>query len=178
MHSIARYTIPLEIVSGMLIVGLLGWLLRPAHAVIAITMAVALLVSTTKPADWGRTDFGARWFDVRVPPVEPGALVLLVVDAPMSYVLPYFPADARHVGIRNNVNAPGRRNRLAEQVAQVVRDHRGPLYALSFPKGQGEVDLAAHGLLRMPGNCADVRTNMPTSPIELCRLTRVDAPRR
>ena len=178
VHSIARYAIPLEIVSGMLIVGLLGWLLRPTHAVVAITVAVALLVSTTRPADWGRTDFGATWFDVRVPPIEPGALVLLVVDAPMSYVLPYFPADARHVGIRNNVNAPGRRNRLAEQVAQLVRDHRGPLYALSFPKGQGDADLAAHGLRRVPGNCADVRTNMLTSPIELCRLTRVDAPSR
>ena len=178
VHSIARYTIPLEIVSGMLIVGLLGWLLRPAHAVVAITLAVALLASTTKPADWGRTDFGTQWFDVRVPPIEPGALVLLVVDAPMSYVLPFFPAGARHVGIRNNVNEPGHRNRLAGHVAQVVRDHRGPLYALSFPPGQGEEDLAAHGLRRVPGDCADVRTNMPTSPIELCRLTRVDAPNR
>ncbi len=178
VHSIARYTIPLEIVSGMLIVALFGWLLRPAHATVAITLAVALLVSTTRPADWGRTDFGPRWFDVRVPPVEPGALVLLVVDAPMAYVLPFFPADARHVGLRNNVNAPGWRNRLAEHVAQVVRDHRGPLYALSFPPGQGEADLAAHRLRRLPGGCADVRTNMPTSPIELCRLVRLDAPAR
>ncbi|HKU86450.1 MAG TPA: hypothetical protein VJV77_08920 [Casimicrobiaceae bacterium] len=178
VHSIARYTIPLEIVSGMLIVGLLGWLLRPAHAVVAITLSVALLISTTRPADWGRTDFGPQWFDVRVPPIEPGALVLLVVDAPIAYVLPFFPADARHVGIRNNVNAPGRHNRLAEHVAQVVRDHRGPLYALSFPPGQGEADLAAHRLRRVPGACADVRTNMPTSPIELCRLTRIEAPAR
>lgn len=177
-HSIARYTIPLEIVSGMLIVALFGWLLRPAHAIVAITLAVALLVSTTRPADWGRTDFGPRWFDVRVPPIEPGALVLLVVDAPMAYVLPFFPADARHVGVRNNVNAPGRHNRLSEHVAQVVRDHRGPLYALSFPPGQGEADLAAHRLRRVPGGCAGVLTNMPTSPIELCRLARVDAPAR
>jgi hypothetical protein len=175
VHAIARYTIPLEIVAGMLIVGLLGWLLRPAHATVAATLAVALLISTTRPADWGRTDFGETFFDVRVPPIESGALVLLVVDAPMAYVLPFFPADARHVGIRNNVNDPGRRNRLAGHVAQVVRDHRGPLYALSFPKGAGEADLAAHGLRRVPGGCADVRTNMPTSPIELCRLARVGA---
>ena len=175
VHAIARYTIPLEIISGMLIVGLLGWLLRPAHATVAATLAVALLISTTRPADWGRTDFGATFFDVRVPPIEPNALVLLVVDAPMAYVLPFFPADARHVGIRNNINDPGRRNRLAGNVAQVVRDHRGPLYALSFPKGVGEADLAAHGLRRVPAGCADVRTNMPTSPIELCRLTRIDA---
>lgn len=175
VHSILRYTIPLEIMSGVLIVGLLGYLLRPRHAIVAATLAVAALASTTQSADWGRTAFGPAWFDVRVPPVERNALVLLVVDAPMSYVLPFFPPDARHVGIRNNVNGPERRNRLAERVRNVVREHRGPLYALSFPAGQGESDLLAHGLRRVLGGCAEIRTNMPTSPIELCRLERMDA---
>jgi hypothetical protein len=176
LHSILRYTIPLEILSGVLIVGALGYLLRPAHAAVAIGCAMFGLVSTTVWSEWGRVKFGARWFDVRVPPIERNALVLLTLDAPMSYVLPYFPPDARHVGIRNNVNDPGRRNRLAERVATVVREHAGPLYALSFPKGQGEADLLAFRLRRSVGGCAEVRTNMPTSPIELCRLERIDAP--
>lgn len=176
LHSILRYTIPLEILSGLLIVGLLGYLLRPPHATVAVACALAALAATTVWPDWGRVKFGRTWFDVSVPPVEPNALVLLTVDAPMAYVLPFFPPDARHVGIRNNVNAPGRQNRLAASVAEAVRDHRGPLYALSFPKGQGDADLLAHRLRRVPGRCSDVRSNMPTSPIELCRLERIDAP--
>jgi len=102
--------------------------------------------------------------------------VLLTVDAPMSYVLPFFPADARHVGIRNNVIGPERRNALAAKIAAVVRDHRGPIYALSFPSGQGDADLLAHGLRRVQGACTDVVSNMPTSPIELCRVERIAAP--
>jgi hypothetical protein len=174
LHSILRYAIPLELMSGLLIVGLLGYLLRPAHAGVAIACAVIALGATTIPADWGRIAFGPTWFDVRVPPVEPNALVLLTADAPVSYVLPFFPRDARHVGVRNNINDPARRNRLAATVNAVVREHRGPLYALAFPKGAGDADLLAHRLRRVDGGCADVRTNMPTSPIELCRLARVD----
>ena len=176
LHSILRYAIPLEILSGVLIVGLFGYLLRPPHATVAITCAVVGLVVTTAWSDWVRVRFGPTWFDVRVPAIEPNALVVLTVDAPMAYVLPFFPPDARHVGIRNNINDPGRNNRLARSAAEVVREHRGPLYALSFPPGEGTAELMAHRLRRVNGGCADVRTNMPTSPIELCRLQRVDAP--
>ena len=166
------------ILSGLLIVGLIGYLLRPPHATAAVACALAALAATTVWSDWGRVKFGRTWFDVSVPPVEPNALVLLVVDAPMAYVLPFFPGDARHVGIRNNVTYPGRQNRLSESAAAAVRDHRGPLYALSFPKGQGDADLLAHRVRRVPGGCSDVRSNMPTGPIELCRLERIDAPAR
>ena len=175
LHSILRYTVPLEILSGVLIVGAIGRLMSTTQAAIAVTCAMFALVSTTVWSEWGRVPFGRTWFDVQVPPVEPKALVLLTVDAPMSYVLPFFPPDARHVGIRNNVIDPASRNRLAERIAGVVREHDGPVYALSFPKGQGNEDLQAHGLRRVEGRCADVRTNMPTSPIELCRLERIGA---
>jgi hypothetical protein len=176
LHSILRYTLPLEVLSGLLIVGLLGYLLQPAHATLAVACVVLALAATTVWSEWGRVPFRTAWFDVRVPPVERNALVLLTVDAPMSYVLPFFPNDARHVAIRNSINDPARTNRLAEHVATVVREHRGPIYALSFPKGQGDADLRAHRLRRVDGGCADVVTNMPTSPIELCRLARSAEP--
>ncbi|MGE5169601.1 MAG: hypothetical protein ACM3JC_04425 [Rudaea sp.] len=173
VHAILRYTIPIEILSGVLIVGLLGYLFPARTAVAAIVVATLGLYATTRPSEWGRVDFGPAWFDVRVPPVEPNALVLLVVDAPMSYVLPYFPRDARHVGVRNNLIDPAQRNRLAATIAAIVREHRGPLYSLSFPAGAGDADLRAHRLQRVAGGCAGVVTNMPTSPIELCRLRRI-----
>jgi MFS family permease len=173
IHSILRYTIPLEILSGLLIVGAIGFLSTPLVASVAVACTTFALLATTVNSDWGRVPFGSTWFDVSVPPVEPNALVLLALDAPMAYVLPFFPTDARHVGIRNNANDPGRHNLLADRVRNVVREHRGPLYALAFPKGAGDADLQAHGLRRVAGTCAFVRTNMSTSPIELCRLARI-----
>ena len=175
VHSILRYTIPLETLAGMLIAGLLARLLSPRLAIVAIAIAAVGVIDTTQRSQWGRVDFGPAWFDVRVPPIEPHALVLLAVDAPMAYVLPFFPPDARHVGIRNNVNGPEGRNRLARTIATIVREHRGPLYSLAFPAGAGDADLLAHHLRRVAGGCTDVVTNMPTSPIELCRLERVGA---
>ena len=173
VHSILRYTIPLETLSGVLIVGLTVRLLRPRLAIVVIAAVAIGVIETTLPSEWGRVRFGPAWFDVRVPPVEPHALVLLAVDAPMAYVLPFLPPDARHVGIRNNVNGPERRNRLARTIAEIVREQRGPLYSLAFPAGAGEADLLAHRLRRVAGGCTQIVTNMPTSPIELCRLERV-----
>ena len=173
VHAILRYTIPIEVLSGVLIVGLLGYLLPTRTAVAAIAVAAVALHATTQASQWGRVDFGPAWFDVRVPPIERNALVLLVVDAPMSYVLPYFPHDARHVAVRNNLVDPAQRNRLAMTIAAIIREHTGPLYSLSFPAGAGDADLRVHRLERAPAACAEVRTNMPTSPIEICRLRRI-----
>jgi hypothetical protein len=173
VHAILRYTIPIEILSGMLIVGLLGYLLPTRTAAAAVAVATLALLTTTRASQWGRVDFGPAWFDVHVPPVESNALVLLVVGTPMSYVLPYFPPDARFVGVRNNLVDPAQRNRLAATIATTIRDHHGALYSLSYPAGAGEADLRAHRLERVSGGCAEVHTNMPTSPIELCRLRRI-----
>ena len=132
----------------------------------------------TQWPDWWRIDHGRRWFDVSVPAVEHDALILMTSDAPMAYVLPYFPADARHLGVRNNINDPGRKTLIARSVEELVRNHRGPLYALSFPANRAEADLAAYGLRRVLATCADVKTAMRTSPIQLCRLERAGiAPR-
>ena len=177
-HSILRYIVVLEVLTGLLIVGLLRVLLRRGYAQVVMVVAAAALIGTTHWPDWGRVGYGARWFDVQVPRVEPGALVLLVADAPMAHVLPFFPPDARHLGVRNNFNFPGRATLIEKTIAGAIRTHPGPLYALSYPAGEAAEDLAAHGLRRIPGGCADVRTNMRTSPIELCRLERTGDPAR
>jgi hypothetical protein len=177
-YSILRYIVALEILTGVLIVGLLRLLVRRGHAQALMVVAAVALIHTTHWPDWGRVSYGARWFDVEVPRIEPGALVLLVADAPMAYVLPFFPADARHMGVRNNINFPGSPTLLEKKIADAIRTHQGPLYSLSYPAGQAAADLTAYGLQRTSGGCAEVRTNMRTSPIELCRLERTGDPTR
>ncbi len=174
-HSIARYIVVLDVTSGLLIVGMLRWMLRPAHANAVIAAVAAMLIGTTQWADWWRVDHGARWFDVRVPQVEPGAMILLVEDAPMAYVLPFFPAGARHVGLTNNVNDPRRKTLLERSAREAIRNHRGPLYALSMVPGKGDGDLAAYGLRRGGAPCESVTTRMRTSPLQLCQLERTQA---
>jgi hypothetical protein len=167
--SIYRYIVPLELLSGALLVAMLRYLLRPAIAgTVIVVVAVALVASTTSP-DWWRIDFGRKWFDVKVPWVAPNSLVLLTSDAPMAYVLPFFPADARHFGLNNSINDPKRETLMEEEIVRSIREHRGPIYSLSYPAGTGDSTLAAHGLVRIKETCAEVTTNMRTSPLELCR---------
>jgi hypothetical protein len=172
-YSIYRYIVPLELLSGALLVALLRHLFRPGVAWPAIVLIAIALVASTRPPDWWRVDFGRRWFDVKVPYVEPHALVLLASDSPMAYVLPFFPPDARNLGINNSISDPARETLMEREIERAIREHKGPLYSLSFPAGKGAEALAAHGLRRLQDTCADVRTNMLTSPIELCRLARV-----
>ena len=66
-HSILRYIVVLEITTGLLIVGMLRWMLRPAYAnAVIVTVAAGLIVATQWP-DWWRIDHGKRWFDASVP---------------------------------------------------------------------------------------------------------------
>ena len=172
-YSIYRYLVPLELLTGALLVCLLRYLFKPGAAGAVIVVVAAGLVATTSPPDWWRSEFGRRWFDVKVPYVLPDSLVLLTTDGPMSYVLPFFPADARHFGLNNNINDPKRKTLMEDAIVRAIRDHKGPLYSLSYPPGAGRETLLAHRLVYLPELCREVRSNMRISPIELCRLTRI-----
>ena len=125
--------------------------------------------------DLGRVDFGQHYLSLSVPPVAPKAAVLLVADQPMAFVLPFLPHDGRFLGINNNLINPRMQNRLATEIARIVREHDGPLYALSYPSGYGEAVLDAHNLRRMEGKCAPIVSNV-SPDLELCDLERT-APR-
>ncbi len=174
-HSIYRYILVLDVLTGAVIVTLLQRLVRPGYfAGIAIVAAIAI-IATTRPADWYHGKFGAQWFDVRAPRVDPGALIVITTDEPVGFVLPFLPADARHVGIANNIISPLVAARLTATIAQTVRDHRGPVYQLTAPPGSGTDALGRLGLRREPAQCWPIRTNLRTKEsIELCRLERVD----
>jgi hypothetical protein len=172
-YSIYRYLVPLELLTGAVLVGLLRYLFKPGAAGAVIVVAAAGLVATTAPPDWWRGEFGRRWFEVKVPYVLPDSLVLLTTDGPMAYVLPFFPPDARHFGLNNNINDPKRETLMEDAIARAIRDHKGPLYSLAYPAGAGRETLLAHRLVYLPELCSEVRTNTPISPIELCRLTRI-----
>ncbi|MFO1415554.1 MAG: hypothetical protein U1F10_16955 [Burkholderiales bacterium] len=173
--SIYRYLVPLEMLTGALLVALLYYLMRPGYALPAAAVLGFVLIASTKAPDWWHLEFEDRtaWFDVKVPPVDPNALILLTSDGPMSYVLPYFPKDARFFGIDNNVNDPKRDTLMEKTIVDALKAHQGPVYSLTYPKDTGVDALLAHNLMRLSETCQDVITTMRTSPIQLCRLFRI-----
>jgi hypothetical protein len=173
LYRIARYLVPLELLAGALTAGLVVRLVPARRAAVALVAALALVVVTARFPTWWRQPFEDRFLAVQMPPVKPGALVLLVNPEPMSYVLPAFPADARFAGLVSNFNDPSRTNLLQRTIAATIRAHRGPLYALAAPPGRdlGAGALAQVGLAR--DHCTVIRTNLRVSPLELCELTRM-----
>jgi len=171
-HSILRYLIPLYILSGALIVMLLRHVLRPAFAPTAIVIVAIALVASTKVNDWGRIEFGPRWFEVDMTTPDPDALVLLTSQEPMSYVAPFFPPDATFLGVNNSISDAKRKTLMEETIRRRIREHRGPIYSLSYPKGAGIDALLERGLLQITETCTPIVTNQRTSPLEMCRVVR------
>lgn len=170
--AIYRYIMPLELLAGALLIYFLArtipreWL--PATAAIC----TALAIFTVRYPAWGRVDYRDHYFTVRMPPVAPNALVLLLDDEPLAFALPFFPADGRFLGANNSFNDPRRQNRLERELERVVREHSGPLYGLSAQPDAGAQTLDAHGLRRAPGECSAIVTNSSPVPFALCRLER------
>jgi hypothetical protein len=173
VHSIARYLVAIEALSGALIVALALRVVPRRFAKIVVAAAAIAIVALTRPGDWGRVAFGAHWFEVKLPPIDEHALVLLASGAPMAYVLPFFPASSVNVGIATNLANPTMHNRLQGLIADRIARHVGPIYSLAQPPYEPARGLAFYGLSKL--SCAPIATNMSSHPLELCRLARTRA---
>jgi len=174
--SIYRYLLPMEALCGVIIGGALLALLPRRAALVAFAGCAVALVATTRIADWGRVPFGDRWFETRsmMPTVEPDGLVLITTGEGVSYLIPMLPPSSRYVGALNTLVKPYHRSLLTQEVRDLIRDHTGEFYQLTFPLTEGREVVAMHGLERTSA-CSVVATNMPVSPIEFCRLVRKGA---
>jgi hypothetical protein len=172
-YSTYRFILTLDLLTGAVIVTLLQRLLRPGYAAGVMIAVAVTIVATTRVADWRHIDFGDRWFEVQMPPVDASALVLISTGSPVSFVLPFFPNDAWHVAVNNTATAQSRNTKLEDAVVDTIRNHKGPLYQLTAPPTEGSETLAVHGLARDESSCAHIRTRMGGGPLELCRLRRI-----
>lgn len=176
--SIYRYLLPLDALSGLLIGGPLCALLPRRIVPIALLACTIGVIGTTRIADWGRIPFGEQWFETRslLPRLAPNSLVLVTTGEGVSYLMPRLDPSARYVGAHNTLVEPSQASGLAEEVRKLVREHRGEFYQLTYPLTEGRAVVERHGLARTT-TCAVIVTNMPMSPIELCRLVRKVDPR-
>ena len=173
LFSIYRYLVPLEVLSGVLIVGAVRFLVRdrPMRYAVLGVLGV-LLVGTTRTMSWGRIPFGHEYFEVKVPPVEPRALVIVGYVHPLSYLVPYFPPDARFVSPANNFLLLDQRNLLEKRAAETIRDHRGPIYLLEHPERLPQDTWTAERFGLAFDGCENVTAPMSGNDVRLCRLRR------
>lgn len=172
-HSVYRYFLPLELLTGALLVTLVQRNLRPGYAPPMMIVLAVLVVALTQRGSWGRVNYGDSWFDVRGPQLDNNALVVMATDAPMAHVIPFLsPVPVRAVGIDNGIINAGHRTLLEGAVNDAIRRHDGPIYALSDAGRDGAAALAARGLARVPSTCAPVRSNLISDPLTICRVVR------
>ena len=174
LFGIYRYLVPLEMLSGPLIVGCVIYLVPGRNARRALLVVlVALLVGTTRTANWGRLDFRGAYFDVAVPDLAPRALVIMGFAEPMSYAIPFARPDARFVYPWNNFLQYDQHNLMAERARAVIGEHRGAIYSMAF-ENSGNLArlLGQYGLERDTRSCLPIRSYLDTSAIRLCRVYR------
>jgi hypothetical protein len=170
-----RYLVPLDLLSGALIVACLTYMFGRGRLALAIVgVLAALLVGTTRPGSWGRVPFGERYFDVAAPEIAPGSLVIVGYAHPMAYAAPFFRPDARWVSPQNNFIGLGQENLLAKRAAGLIGSHRGPLYLLEFKSRNGHDRrmLEHFGLASDEGACVAVPSSFDDNQMRICRLER------
>jgi len=172
-----RYLLPLDVISGAMIVALVIGLLPNGRARLAVVAVLAgLLVGTTRPGSWGRVPFGERYFDLQAPAIEAGALVIVGYAHPMAYAAPFFRADTRWVSPANNLIGLEMKNGLAKRAAELIEGHRGPLYLLESKQrnGHDRRTLERFRLVSDEAACVPVPSSFDDNVLRICPVGRLD----
>lgn len=173
LYGIYRYLVPLELLSGALIVGCVLYVAQRGRVRVTVVIVLGiLLVGTTRPGNWGRIPFGSTYFDVAAPAIPPGSLVILAHLHPFAYAAPFFQPGTRFVSPVNNFIDIGQHNRMARAADAAIREHQGPRYLLSYKQRTPHDDrtLAHFGLALDEARCMPVPSSMDDNHMRLCPL--------
>jgi hypothetical protein len=105
-------------------------------------------------------------------------MVVMLGNAPMSYVIPSFPASFQFVRPQSNLSNPGDNYGLALQIKALLKSYGGKLYVL-YDAGDSTVDLGGSTnelqLQLIADACRRVQTDTGDD-LELCPAIRVGEP--
>ena len=189
LFSIYRYLLPLEMMTGTLLVASLVVAVRnqKVQAAIALPMIISILL-TTRALDLGRTTFGERFFEVQLPLIASDSLVLLLDRQPLAYLIPFFPDDARFVGpwwsdyLNYDFTNPRYHNLLQQEINAAIARHHGAIYSIEVTRtakgdaksgpGSAPATLPVYGLRHDSTDCQPIRSNLEKRNLSLCSLER------
>lgn len=141
MFAVYRYALPLEYLTGILIVYFVQGLMRETKWRIGfLLLLLCYFALTTHYPNWGRMKVGSRYFAIDTPSVLPHSTIM-IASVPLAYVIPSFPHDTRFVGMTfislgENISASQKmphRRMLASVMKQFIENpNRSPLYSLTI----------------------------------------------
>lgn len=173
-----RYMIPLELLVPLCFLVTLERFVRSGklRAIIAVG-AVCLTFLFFKPFDWGRLDWDHSYFSVEASRLDDSGnpVVIMLGRAPMSYVIPQFPANYRFVRPEGNLFG-GERIKFRNSpffftIKDFLEKHNGNIYIL-FDKNENielEPGLERLGLDPNIQDCFLLVLNTPDQ-LKFCRL--------
>jgi hypothetical protein len=176
LFAIYRYLVAMEMLAPLVVMLMIS--LWPARArSLAIGLLVALLVTTTRPAQWIRVPFATRAVMVSVPPLaDPDhSLILLAGHEPLSFLIPAFGDGPRFLRIDSTFTNPDQTmvpfNALMKHA---IDAHQGPLLALFIPIERHDVvkRLGDDDLHLEEDDCQPVTSKIGAGPYELCPVAR------
>ena len=169
-----RYAIPLEMLTGVVTIGVLIWLfegrrLRVIAAIVALTVAAA----STVYLDWGRGRYGDRYVDVRVPALPVHSIVLVATWDPVAFFIPFADPNTQFLGIENNYLELSQDNKLATKVKRIMRTPGRPKFILNVDEFNGDKlnGILGHFSLRLSTlPCQPIWSNLEGHALSLCRI--------
>jgi hypothetical protein len=184
LFSILRYAIPIEALTGILMLIAVQAILSHAPNKPAVTsrhklvllLLLVLAAATTHYPKWGRVPFGAQAFQVNPGNVPSNSLVLLG-GIPSAYIAPFF-ANAQKldfIGLNWFVQS-SHGYRLWNNIQQRISAQQGPIYiVLRSDEEQSDIDLLQTFLPNhVPADCHLIQSNLDSensaSTLKLCTV--------
>jgi hypothetical protein len=133
MFSQYRYIIPLELLSPLFILLIIRYIFPFEKIIVRISLGLfALVMLTLSPMHHKRASWTESYFDVNVPSLEnlQHATIIMADNAPLSYIIPFFPKGCRFISIRNNFMWPSGTNLLQARTRKMLNDDGDEVYLL------------------------------------------------
>lgn len=170
-----RYVIALELLSGALVIGAAAVLLGRWRGAGAVALAVCLVLMTaTRPPDWGRRAWSDSYFGIDAAALAryEGATIFMW-DMPQGYVVPYFPASATFLRLLSNRGLVAGTEMWARLERRARSASSDRLFLLDLEPGivheQQAAALARLGLA-MTAECESYGSH--AGPFRVCRVER------
>jgi hypothetical protein len=171
--GVQRYTLPLELLAGALILLGLDRMMGSLRTVV-VTFGVVVLFAAlwTRPPDWSRMPYSRDWFDIAPTTSSPsGNLYVMLSWEPMSYAIPFMPRQDRFVRLAGNM-ALEPQTRLGRRAAEIIQQYPGPIRTLSLgPLDEDDQARLLRFGLTAQSECQTFRSRLDT--FLTCGLQRI-----
>jgi hypothetical protein len=172
-YGILRYTTPLEVLAGAMLLAVLARLPMRVYPLVATILALAFVAVTVRP-DWGRRPFTRHFLAADWPTLPADAMVVTSSGAPLGFFMLGLPDRIPAIAVSNNVMNPRRCTGLQVRAEARIRAHPGSFWLLESEaqqKSRHGQDVAHERYgLRVAGNCTRMRSSL--GGLRLCPLAR------